>query len=201
MASQAPTKILLKGGTLLTHNDDGHVSPTVSDLLIEDSTITKIDAVITAPSSDTKVIDCTNKIISPGFINTHAHLWQTARKGAHPNHSFVEYMPTGNYTSSFYTLEDAFWGELAGALENIDGGTTSVVDHSHLNLGVDYRLLPLTLTGLIDGLSHTHSKDNHPGSDSQRPAHNLLLLPTAGGGFMEALPVERHPGARDNGRL
>ena len=139
MAPEASNKILLKGGTLLIHNDDGHVLPTVSDLLIEDSTITKIEADITAPS-DTKVIDCTNKIVSPGFVNTHAHLWQTACKGAHPNHSFVEYMPTGNCTSSFYTLEDAFWGELAGALENIDGATTTVVDHSHLNLGADYRL-------------------------------------------------------------
>jgi hypothetical protein len=30
-----------------------------------------------------------------------------------------------------YTPSDAFWGELAGCLETIDAGTTSVVDHAH----------------------------------------------------------------------
>lgn len=147
MASASASKILLKGGTLLLHGENDHVTPTVSDLLIEGSTIVKIEADIAAPSPDTRVIDCANKIVSPGFVSTHAHLWQTACKGFHANHSFVEYMSSGNYASSVYTLEDTFWGQLAGALENIDGGTTTVVDHSHLNLGPNYRAqIPILLT-------------------------------------------------------
>lgn len=132
------SKILLKGGTLLTHDVDNHVKPTVSDLLIEGSKIAKIQLEIEAPS-DAKLVDCTNKIISPGFVSTHAHLYQSQMKGRHANDTLIEYMPKGNYSASLYTVEDAFWGQLAGALEFIDAGTTTVVDHSSLNLSPDYR--------------------------------------------------------------
>ncbi|KAI3401121.1 hypothetical protein diail_267 [Diaporthe ilicicola] len=136
MASQP---ILLKGGTLLIHDDNDNVVPTRADLLIEGDVIARVEAGITpAAGSGTRVVDCTSKIISPGFISTHAHLWQSQLKGRHANHTLVEYMPSGCYTGSFYTLQDLFWGQLAGAMESVDAGTTTVVDHSHLNLGPDY---------------------------------------------------------------
>lgn len=137
MTSQST--LLLKGGTLLIHDEDNHVVPTRADLLIEGNTITKIERDISSPGPPARVVDCTFKIISPGFISTHAHLWQTQFKGLHPNHTLVEYLPSGCYAGSFYTLRDLFWGQLAGAMECVDGGTTTVVDHSHLNLGADYR--------------------------------------------------------------
>ena len=34
---------------------------------------------------------------------------------------------------SQFTPDDIFWGQLGGALESIDAGTTTVVDHSHAN--------------------------------------------------------------------
>ncbi|ROW07383.1 hypothetical protein VMCG_03877 [Cytospora schulzeri] len=47
MASQPI--LLLKGGTLLIHDDNNHVVPTQEDLLIEGSTITKIEKDISPP--------------------------------------------------------------------------------------------------------------------------------------------------------
>lgn len=147
MASSQPT-LLLKGGTLLVHDENDHVVPTRADLLVEGNTITKIEKDIPAPQpsparagagAGVRVMDCTSKIVSPGFISTHAHLWQSQLKGLHPNHTLVEYMPPGCFAGSFYTVQDLFWGQLAGAMESVDGGTTTVVDHSHLNLGADYR--------------------------------------------------------------
>lgn len=135
MASQP---ILLKGGTLLIHDDNDNVVPTRADLLIEGDRIARIEADILAPAS-ARVIDCANKIISPGFVSTHAHLWQSQLKGRHPDHTLIEYMPAGCYAGTFYELRDLFWGQLAGAMESVDAGTTTVVDHSHLNLGPDYR--------------------------------------------------------------
>lgn len=35
--------------------------------------------------------------------------------------------------SSNYTPEDIFWGELGGCLEALNAGTTTVVDHAHMN--------------------------------------------------------------------
>lgn len=134
----APQPILLKGGTLLIHDGDDNVVPTRADLLIKGDRIARIEADMT-PAASTRVIDCASKIVSPGFVSTHAHLWQSQLKGRHPNHTLAEYMPAGCYAGTFYAPRDLFWGQLAGAMESVDAGTTTVVDHSHLNLGPDYR--------------------------------------------------------------
>lgn len=39
----------------------------------------------------------------------------------------------GTVASKYFTAEDAFWGNLAGCMEAIDAGTTTVLDHAHLN--------------------------------------------------------------------
>ena len=44
----------------------------------------------------------------------------------------------GNFTSSMHSPEDAFWGQLAGCMEMIDCGTTSVVDFSHINYSSEH---------------------------------------------------------------
>lgn len=71
------SSILLKNGTLLIHSDDGCVvNPTVSDLLIRGNLIERI-AQNRSVEEDTVMIDCADKIISPGFIDTHRHMWHT----------------------------------------------------------------------------------------------------------------------------
>ncbi|CCF40341.1 amidohydrolase [Colletotrichum higginsianum] len=132
------SRILLKKGVLLIHDKDGNVNPVRSDLLVEGDKIVQISDDIEASGDHVKVFDCEGKVISPGFISTHHHVWQTALKGRHANHSLLEYLPTGSYAGALYSADDAFWGELGGALEAIDGGTTTVVDHSSLNVGPEY---------------------------------------------------------------
>ena len=127
------TRILLQRGTLLLHDKSNHVVPTVSDLLIEGQHIAKIGQGISPPDSNTRIVDCKGKIVSPGFIDTHRHLYTTQSKGAHGNHTLIEYMPRGNFYAGFWTPKDLFWGQLAGALESIDAGTTTIVDHSSCN--------------------------------------------------------------------
>ena len=86
--------ILLKNGIALLHNADNHVIPTRTSVLIEGKKITKIAQDIEA-GAGTEVIDCVDKIISPGFIDTHHHGWQTQLKGRHANELFMEYMISG----------------------------------------------------------------------------------------------------------
>jgi cytosine/adenosine deaminase-related metal-dependent hydrolase len=127
----SPSTILLRGGTLLIHSADDSITPLPStDLLITGNTITQIAPSITPPPS-TLIIPCAGKIITPGFIDTHHHLWQTQLKGRFSNDTLLDYMPRGNMASYAFTPEDLYLGQLAGCLEAIDAGTTTVVDHAH----------------------------------------------------------------------
>ncbi|PYH44714.1 amidohydrolase family protein [Aspergillus saccharolyticus JOP 1030-1] len=84
-------------------------------LRIEGNKIAQIASEITPPSAPTHTIDCTGKIISPGLIDTHHHLWQTEPRNA------------------MRITSDR--GELGGCLEALDAGATTVVDHADMNLG------------------------------------------------------------------
>jgi cytosine/adenosine deaminase-related metal-dependent hydrolase len=86
--------ILLQGGTILTHGSDDHVKAIEADLLIEGNTITNIEKGIKV-GAETEVIDCSGKLVSPGFIDTHHHVWQTLLKGRHANELLLDYFPNG----------------------------------------------------------------------------------------------------------
>jgi cytosine/adenosine deaminase-related metal-dependent hydrolase len=87
-------RILLKGGTLLLHDDQDHVHWQKLDLLILGNTIATISENIKV-ESDVQVIDCGGKLISPGFIDTHQHVWQAAFKGIHCDENLVQYFASG----------------------------------------------------------------------------------------------------------
>lgn len=88
------SSILLSNGIVLTHGPDDHVIPQRADLLIKNNIIATIAPNIKA-SEGTTVIDCTNKILSPGFIDTHHHVWQTLLKGRCGNDLLFDYMLQG----------------------------------------------------------------------------------------------------------
>lgn len=107
-----------------------------SSLLIQDDRITDLyDG--TRPSSlpnDTTIVNASGKIISPGFVNTHHHLWQTALKTLASNTTLAEYFQRyGEFSQSieYFTPEDKYLGQLTGALELAYSGTTTIVDHAH----------------------------------------------------------------------
>ncbi|KAF4962234.1 hypothetical protein FSARC_9686 [Fusarium sarcochroum] len=133
----AAHSILLKNATILVPQgpgDDTIVPINHHSLLVEGNKIARIAAHIDPPSESTEVIDCTSKIVSPGFIDTHHHVWQTQLKGRHADHSLLEYMApvSGNMASHSYKPEDVFWGQLGGCLEALEAGTTTLVDHAHV---------------------------------------------------------------------
>ncbi|KAF2662600.1 Metallo-dependent hydrolase [Lophiostoma macrostomum CBS 122681] len=139
------SSILLKNGLVLLHDDNDHVVPTLTSILIEDDKIVKI-AKDLAPGASTEVVDCTDKIISPGFIDTHHHGWQTQLKGRHANELLMDYMISGNAQSCQYTAVDTFYGQIAGMLEALTVGTTTLVDHAHVTMSPDHAKLAIAAT-------------------------------------------------------
>ncbi|KAI1473213.1 Metallo-dependent hydrolase [Daldinia caldariorum] len=83
--------------------------------------------------SDTEIVDCTDKIISPGFIDTHRHGWQTALKTLIPNTTLPAYLYqfAGVASSHIYSADDVYLGQLTGLLEALNAGVTTSLDHAH----------------------------------------------------------------------
>lgn len=97
------TGVLLKSGVVLIHDAQNRVVPIKTDILIENGNIARIGAHIEAIDG-AEVIDCTDKIISPGFVDTHHHGWQTQLKGRHANEQLLEYMATGEHQIKNITM-------------------------------------------------------------------------------------------------
>ncbi|PGH00163.1 hypothetical protein AJ80_09216 [Polytolypa hystricis UAMH7299] len=129
--------LLLQNGTVLAHEGDKLKVLRNHDVLIRGNRISRIGERLSPPAG-CKVIDCTRNIVSPGFIDTHHHLWQSQLKGRHGDETLMEYMISGNLQSYNYSPEDIFWGQLAGSLESLDAGVTTVVDHAHMTYSPEH---------------------------------------------------------------
>lgn len=134
------SSILLKNGTILQHQPDDTVAVLHNtDVLIKGNRIAEIGVDVPAPvGGSVETIDCTDKLLSPGMIDTHNHLWLTQTKGRHAEQTLYEYIYTGNLQSFNFDPEDMYWGQLGGCLECIDAGTTTVVDHAHLTYSAEH---------------------------------------------------------------
>ncbi|KAG5744112.1 hypothetical protein H9Q70_013179 [Fusarium xylarioides] len=139
------TRLLLQNGTVLQHDaQDNVIALKNADILIEDDHIVKIGHDI--EPEDASIIDCYGKIIAPGFINAHHHVWQSQLKGRLGDSTMLDYMLEANLQSFNFTPEDFFWGQLAGCLEAIDAGTTCVVDNAHGASGPEHGPAALSAT-------------------------------------------------------
>ncbi|MBU7017725.1 MAG: amidohydrolase [Theionarchaea archaeon] len=75
------------------------------------------------------VIDGTEKLILPGFINTHTHLAMTLLRGSGDDLPLQEWLETKVWpVEKRLTGEKAYYGSLLGAMEMVKSGTTSFVD-------------------------------------------------------------------------
>lgn len=122
------TKTLIKGGRVLTMAEGAREAAV--DILIENGRIADIAPAI---SADAEVIDAKGSIVMPGFVDTHRHVWQTQLRTVATNWSLFDYFAEMRLVySTFYTAEDAYLGNHVGALEALDAGVTTFVDHSHI---------------------------------------------------------------------
>jgi 5-methylthioadenosine/S-adenosylhomocysteine deaminase len=122
-------RILLKGGCVLTLDPNVGDFET-ADVLIEGS---KIVAVQPNLKASAEVIDATNTIVMPGFVDTHRHIWEGILRSILPNGLLSDYQRdiTGA-ARAVYRPEDAYAGNLVSALGAINAGITTLLDWSHI---------------------------------------------------------------------
>jgi 5-methylthioadenosine/S-adenosylhomocysteine deaminase len=128
-------KVLLKAGTVLSMDPEIGDLPT-GDVLIEDDRIAGVEVGIEA---DADVVNCTGKIVIPGFVDTHRHTWEAAIRGCAPNATLDDYFDEVLDTfAPQYRPEDVYASNLAGSLECLNAGITTLVDWSHINNTPDH---------------------------------------------------------------
>src|SRR5262245_60333661 len=116
--------ILIKNGTLITMNARREVIQ--ADLSIAESRIQRIAPRI-ATRAD-RVLDAANKIVLPGFVQTHVHLCQTLMRGAGDDLPLLDWL-----RKRIWPLEAAHdpaslrTSAQLGLAELIQGGTTTVL--------------------------------------------------------------------------
>ena len=101
------------------------------DVLIEDDLIKQVGSSIM--SDDAEIVDATNRIVMPGFVDAHRHMWQTQLRRMTGDWSLFDYSARIRMTySSFYTPHDAYLGTYIGYLDALNAGCTTIVDHCHI---------------------------------------------------------------------
>src|SRR6202522_3464277 len=100
-------ELLLKNGLVVTVDDRlGDLQD--ADVLIRDGVIIAVGSSVPTASADAEVIDCKGRLVIPGLIDTHRHVWQGAIGALTPQMTGAGYGPAVlNGISTSYPLPAA----------------------------------------------------------------------------------------------
>jgi 5-methylthioadenosine/S-adenosylhomocysteine deaminase len=172
-------RTLIKSAAVVTM-DDALGDFDEADVLIAQDRIVEIGPGIEA--SDAEIIDGRGRIVIPGLVNAHMHTWQTALRGFSANWTLPEYfrrMHAG--LATVFQPDDIGIGTLMGALNQINCGTTTLVDWCHNNptpAHSDAAVSALQESGIRAAFFHGSPKpDPQPGrphfSEVPHPRHEV----------------------------
>ena len=176
-------ELLIKGGHVVTVDPDLGDLP-AGDVLVAEGLIIAVGPDLEPTTTATEVIEAAGRLVIPGMVDTHRHVWQGAIGGCTPQITGAGYGPavlTG--ISLKYSPEDVYAGTLWGVLQALDAGITTIADWAHNDQSPAYadadlrglresgirRLLPLRRTRS----GHRRSQPTAPGG---RPPHARSVL-------------------------
>ncbi|WP_086826963.1 amidohydrolase family protein [Allokutzneria sp. NRRL B-24872] len=122
--------MLIQNATLI----DTSPAPVVlrgHDLLVEHGRIAAVG--VGLPTTGRSVVDGTDRIVLPGFVDTHRHTWLTALRGSTADMGLMAYLDLvlGRIAPRYHP-DDVFASTLAGAIEALASGVTTVQDFAHI---------------------------------------------------------------------
>jgi cytosine/adenosine deaminase-related metal-dependent hydrolase len=124
-------RIHIKGGSIIS------MDPRIKDLsrgdvLVEDDSIVAVGPSLSV--GDAETIDAVGMIVLPGLINAHVHTWQSALRGIAGDWTVPKYMQAMHGgLAGLYCPEDVYIANLMGALNQLNSGTSTLVDWCHCN--------------------------------------------------------------------
>ena len=124
------SRTLIKNGFVVSVDDAiGNVAN--CDVLVEGEKIVEISPGIEA--ADAEVVDATDCIVMPGFVDGHKHIWQGAAvRGYCADWSLDDYV---NFirlnVAAAFAPEDMYIAHLHGAYEAMNAGVTTAADYCH----------------------------------------------------------------------
>ncbi|GAB6878672.1 amidohydrolase family protein [Halorubrum gandharaense] len=160
-AGEDPDRLLVQDGTVVS------VDPEIGvlehgDVYVENGLIVEVGEGLTA--DDATVIDAEGSVVAPGFVNSHLHTWQAGVRGVAGDWTFMDYLDTMlGEVSSHYEPEDAYLGNLFGAAEQLNAGTTTILDWFHIANSPDHS--DRAIDGLADAGIRAVFAHGPPGDD------------------------------------
>ncbi len=124
------TRRLIKTRQIITMDPSlGDVSD--GELLIDGASIAAVGHDLDA--GDAEVIDARGFVALPGFVDGHRHTWQSAVRHYAVGWDLATYQANiQGVIGDQMTAEDAYVGNLLGALSALDAGITTLRDESHV---------------------------------------------------------------------
>lgn len=101
-----------------------------AEILIEDGRIAAVGRALGATADE--VVTVPDRIVMPGLVDAHAHLWQGGLRAIGSEWLGPDYHGTMHANlATRYGAEDNYLGNLFAALARLDGGCTTVLDWCH----------------------------------------------------------------------
>jgi cytosine/adenosine deaminase-related metal-dependent hydrolase len=178
--------IVIRGGYVLTMDGAGDISG--GDVHVANGVIRAVGTGLDVPGAD--VIDAAGKIVAPGLVDTHWHMWNTLLRGLSDGTDQAGYFKTCVGLGRHFRPRDTYEGTRLACAEAIDSGITTVHDWAHNIRGpewADAGLSALAESGLRARFSYGY-ETGHP-NDKLMALDHLALL------------AQRWPAYSANGRI
>lgn len=128
-------RLLITGATIITMNQEREILADGA-ICIEGDRIAAVGptAAMRARYPRADEIDCTGRVIIPGMINTHTHLFQTLLKGLGDDKVLHEWFESMTGPSAVHLTEgDCYAAARHGCVESIRSGVTTLVDFMYVH--------------------------------------------------------------------
>ncbi|HLG72424.1 MAG TPA: amidohydrolase [Chloroflexota bacterium] len=137
-------RLLIANASVVTVNPQDDVLPN-GFVVVEDGAILSVSP--DAPEGEfDRRINGSGKVLMPGLVNAHTHLFQTLIRGVYEHLPFTDWLRRIYACGRVLTPEDCFVSAKLGALESLRSGVTTLVDHHFLNRGTE--LPSATIAGM-----------------------------------------------------